>query len=161
MQNVKNIILLIIIFLLTPFPSFAQENEEISRILNIYDEDGFFNSDEQGQFHYLISIKSRDTLFESDGYKFLINNRIGFDEYSSLQEVGEVISLDTLDLIKKTELAKLASCELHKFLSSQDQIFVIIREMSTNHSSGVLETTYRGYPIHYMGTQKNIEMMKM
>lgn len=157
----KNIILLIIIFLLTPFPSFAQENEEISRILNIYDEGGFFNSDEQGEFHYLISIKSRDSLFKSDGYKFLINNRIGFDEYSSLQEVGKVISLDTLDLIKKTVLAKFTNCDLHNLLSAQDQIFVILSEKRKNHSSGVLETTYRRYPVHYMGTQKNIEMMKM
>ena len=142
-------------------PTFAQAGEGKINELNIYDEDGFFNSDEQGQFHYLISIKSRDSLFKSDGYKFLVNTRIGVDEYSSLKEVGEVITLDSLDHIKKTELAKFSSCKLHNLLSAQDQIFVILTEKRKNHSSGELETTYRKYPIQYTGTQKNIEMMKM
>lgn len=138
----------------------AQKNEGEKQILTIYDEDGFVNSDEQGLFHYLLNIKSRDTLFESDGYKFIINNRVGFEKYQNLKEVGQNVSIDTIEYLTISDLSKFSSSELHNFLSLQNKIFLVLGTTENHLSLSKIATTYIRYPIIYKGTEKNIEMMK-
>lgn len=130
---------------------FAQIKTQENTI-NIYDGNGFVNPGENGEFNYLINIKSGDTLFESDGYKFIINNRIGFEEYTDLKDLGEKISLDTLKIMTISDLAQFSSCKLHEFLSLQKEIYLILKEEDSKN--------YWRYLIIYKGTQKNIEMLK-
>lgn len=137
---------------------FAQIDVEKQQVLVIYDENGFVNSDELGLFHYLISVKSKDSLFKRDGYKFVINNQTGFEKYADLEEIGEEVSLATLEYIEISDLANLTNCELHNYLSRQKKIYVIFND-NKNSFGGI--DSYRKYPVIYEGTQKNLEMLKM
>lgn len=49
---------------------------EIEVTLKINDKNGFTNLDIDRLFYYLFSFKGRDSLFERDGYSFIINNCI-------------------------------------------------------------------------------------
>ncbi|UJH92096.1 hypothetical protein LZ575_05710 [Antarcticibacterium sp. 1MA-6-2] len=150
---------LLIFFLILPFSLIAQNSKQKTTELNIYDKDGVVNSDEQGLFHYLISIKSKDTLFQRDGYKFIIDNRKGFNEYVNLEEVGQKFSMDTIKCLTISDLEKFSACELHNFLSSKKSIFLTLGPKNKN-SSGERRKIYTRYPLIYKGTQKNIEMME-
>src|SRR5690606_26574536 len=102
--------LLLILLLSISLVSYSQIEKEVC--LFILDENGFVNSDEKGQLYYLVSMKSRDTLFDRDGYNFILNNRRGFEEYASLNEMGAKVSLDTLNYVKISDLAHFSNCEL-------------------------------------------------
>ena len=141
----------LLLFLSISLVSYSQVEKEDTLI--ILDENGFVNSDEKGQLYYLISMKSRDTLFDRDGYNFILNNRRGFEEYASLNEMGEKVSLVTQNYLKITDLAQFSNCELHNFLSLKKEIYVILKNKKNS--------TYWKYPVLYTGTQKNVEMLKM
>jgi hypothetical protein len=151
-MKIKFLIILLVLIGASQNSLFAQINEIQENIVAIYDEDGFVSPDEKGQFNYLINIKSRDTLFESDGYNFIIDNRIGFEEYASMKDVGDKVSLDTLKYVTISDLAQFPSCKLHKFLSLQKDIYLILKEINSKN--------YWRYRIFYKGTQKNVEMLK-
>jgi len=143
--------LLLILLLSISLVSYSQIEKEVS--LFILDENGFVNSDEKGQLYYLVSMKSRDTLFDRDGYNFILNNRRGFEEYASLNEMGAKVSLDTLNYVKISDLAHFSNCELHNYLSLKKEIYVIFKNKK--------DSSYWRYPVIYTGTQKNVEMLKM
>lgn len=121
--------------------------------LIILDDNGFVNSDEKGQLYYLISIKSSDTLFDRDGYNFILNNRRGFEEYAALKELGEKVSIDTLNYVTIPDLTDFSNCELHNYFSLKKEIYVIFKNKNNS--------IFSKYPIIYTGTQKNVEMLKM
>lgn len=147
----------LMVFLFVPMLFFGQEQKEQPEFLNILDEEGFANSDLDGQLHYLISIKSKDSLFDRDAYMFTIPNRRGFEEYAGMKEIGETVQLDSLDYVTRAELAKLSSCDLHEFFSLQKRIYVIFRNEKV---PGQSNETYTRYSIDYTGTQKNVEMLR-
>ncbi|MCP9201480.1 hypothetical protein MKO06_16340 [Gramella sp. GC03-9] len=148
----KTFITFSVLFILISGNMAAQTNNDTEKALTIYDVDGFVNSDENGLFHYIISLKSKDSLFTSDGYKFIIDNRLGFDKYADLKGIGEEVSLDSVKYLDISELSKFTNCELHNFLSLQTKIFVIFKPKD--------KAQFYKYPIIYTGTQKNIEMLK-
>lgn len=145
-MTIRFVISISLIILTFPSNLFAQKGEEKQRVLIIYDENGFVNSDEQGLFHYLFSIKNKNSLIERDGYKFIINNQTGFEKYADLKEIGKEVSLDTLKYIKISDLANFTNCELHNYLSLQEEIYVIFKRKNLQN--------YRRYPINYMGYTK-------
>lgn len=117
--------------------------------LNLLDEKAPISHDPNGSIHYLISLKSSNSTFQSDGYKFIIPNQKGFEEFYELKELGVVVSLDTINYKKVEELATIPPCDLHEFFSEKKEIFLL----SKNND------IIKRYRIIYKGTEKNIEML--
>ena len=141
----KFIIILTICF--TFCKSFSQNLN--TEPLYIYDKYSDIQQDENGRLNYLISIKSRNILFNSDGYKFIIPNQKGFEEFYDIKELGQKVTLDTLTYSKIGELQKFDPCDLHNFLSEKKEIFLV----TITHKS------LKCYRIIYKGTEKNLEIL--
>lgn len=143
----KILFLNLAIFLLLFHNSYGQNNDEIFYIL---DKTAYISSGPKGKLYYLISIKSENGRFSSDGYKFIIPNQVGFDEYKGIKKVRKKISLDSIQFVRKKELEKYTPCDLHLLLSTKKNIFLIRN----------LNSVFFCYRIIYHGTQKNIEVLQ-
>ena len=125
----------------------AQQTNDIQYI---YDEDPLINSDETGQLHYLIYVKSEDVQFDSDSYKFIVPNRTGFELHQNLDEMEEEIDIDSIDHTTMGELTAMGPCELHQKLSLSPKKYLVYKKNGT----------FVRIPIIYKGTEKNMEMLK-
>lgn len=121
----------------------------------LLDENPIINSDEVGTLHYIISIKSKDSTFKYDSYKFIIPNKIGFDKYDNLNNMEKSIVIDNLEYTNICNLKDFTPCELHNLLSSKKNINLIYKKKSYQ------SVNYVKVPLIYNGTQKDIEMLKL
>ncbi len=130
--------------------------------LYIYEESPIINADYEGKLHYFITFKSQESTFNVDSYKFIIPNKAEFDKRISLNKLGKVIALETLEYIEKTKLSVIKPCELHNFFSIKKKIYLVRKKIIKNHSDNSgNKVNFMIYPLLYKGTEKDTELLKL
>ena len=140
-----------ILFLLLITKSYSQVISN-DGTLYIYDESPNIYTKYNGEPHYYISIKSKDSLFNYDSYKFIIKSKqIDFDKYEGAESFKEEVSMDTIKFNNLDTFKGLKPWEIHEFLSQNKNIKIIMKKGSSSFS----------LPIIYKGTEKDIKLLKM
>lgn len=142
-------ILIIFLFTCSFFESNSQNNYK-DKTIYIYEESPVIAKELNGKSHYYLTIKSKDSLFNYDSYKFiLLAKQIEFDKFEPA--VGKKIDLDTIKVNRIRDFNNFKPWEIHRNFSLNKNISLVLRKGSD----------IKVFILKYKGTEKNIQLMRM
>lgn len=100
-----------------------------------------------GELNYLLVIKSKDTNFSADTYKFDLSKQIDFNQYAKFDNIGTIVNADEFKVKSIEDLSVLAPCVLHNKFSSYKKIYLSFK---------INKKSYKIVEASYLGTQKNL-----
>lgn len=142
-------VLFAFLFVCMFFESNSQNNYKDNTIY-IYEESPVITTELNGKSHYYLTIKSKDSSFNYDSYKFIfLAKQLEFDKFEPA--VGKKVDLDTIKINRIRDFNNLKPWEIHHNFSLNKNISLVLRKGSD----------IKVFTLKYKGTEKNVQLMRM
>lgn len=142
-------ILIVFLFTCTFFKSNGQNNYK-DKTIYIYEESPLITTELNGKSHYYLTIKSKDSLFNNDSYKFILfAKQIEFDKFETA--VANKIDLDTIKLNRVQDFNNFKPWIIHNDFSLSKNIKLVMKK----------RRSFMVFELKYVGTEKNVGLIRM